>query len=429
MLFTKVFHPLVHLWRSRGFLCALNLDDGIFFASLQEQAIRMSEDIQADLIAAGVITSQEKCHWNPVQRLDWLGITIDLRQFQIEVSTKRITSALNLIDSLLCTNCPSARDRMHIIEKLISMAPVLGCIIQLKTRRLYESINAVFLNISHRFMFTCTEHDELTFWKRSLHVLNVCPLHQSAGAERIVVAGRSSATAAGVAPGQGSVPVSGLSEQVEAANCREAATEFAPKCLIAADASATAAGAIYYDCEGQRHVALTSFDPVEAAQSSTYRELKTILFALQSFSPMLRDRRIVVQTDNKSTVLIINKGSGRPILQTIAEQICDFGVKRACHITPVWVPREQNAEADEASRIVDYDDWGVKSSFFRLCDQKWGPHSIDRFADHRNRKVPWFNSKFYVPGSEAVDLLACHWGGEMNWLCPPLSLIVCMIQT
>uniref|UniRef100_A0A914XGM4 Reverse transcriptase domain-containing protein n=1 Tax=Plectus sambesii TaxID=2011161 RepID=A0A914XGM4_9BILA len=428
MLFTKVFRPLVHLWRSRGYSCALYLDDGIFFAPCYDQARRMSEDIQADLQAAGVITSFEKCRWSPVQRLDWLGITIDLRQFQIEVSTKRITSALNLIDSLLRTNCPSARDRMRITGKLISMAPVLGRIVQLKTRRLYESINDVFPNISRRFMFTCTEHDELMFWKRSLHVLNVCSLHQSAGAERIIVAGGSSATAVGVAPVQGLSMVSGLSEPAEAVNCREAATELAPNCLIAADASATAAGAIYYDCEGRRHVASTSFDAVEAAQSSTYRELKTILFALQSFSPLLRDRRIVVQTDNKGAVSIINKGSGRPVLQTIAEQIYDFGVKRACLITPVWVPREQNAEADEASRIVDYDDWGVKSSFFRICEKRWGPYLIDRFADHRNTKVSRFNSKFYVPGSEAVDALACHWGGEMNWLCPPISLVVQTIQ-
>uniref|UniRef100_A0A914VH83 Reverse transcriptase domain-containing protein n=1 Tax=Plectus sambesii TaxID=2011161 RepID=A0A914VH83_9BILA len=189
MIFTKVFRPLVHLWRSRGYMCALYLDDGIFFASDRDQAISMSEHMQADLRAAGVITSPEKCIWNPVQRLDWLGITIDLHQFQLEVSTKRITSALNLIDSLLCTNCPSARDRMRITGKLISMAAVLGCIVQLKTRRLYEAVNAMFLNIYRRFMFTSTEHDELLFWKRSLHVLNVCSLHQSAGAERIYVAG------------------------------------------------------------------------------------------------------------------------------------------------------------------------------------------------------------------------------------------------
>ena len=81
--------------------------------------------MQADLRVAGVINSLKKCTWNPVQRLDWLGITIDLHQFQLEVSTKWITLALNLIDSLLCANCPYARDCMRITGKLISMASVL----------------------------------------------------------------------------------------------------------------------------------------------------------------------------------------------------------------------------------------------------------------------------------------------------------------
>ena len=51
-----------------------------------------------------------------------------------------------------------------------------------------------------------------------------------------------------------------------------------------------------------------------------------------------------------------------------------------------------------------------------------------RFADHHNVKLPRFNSKHYVPGSEAVDAFASHWGGEMNWLCPPISLIVRTIR-
>uniref|UniRef100_A0A914V7W6 Tyr recombinase domain-containing protein n=1 Tax=Plectus sambesii TaxID=2011161 RepID=A0A914V7W6_9BILA len=388
----------------------------------------MSEHMQVDLRAAGVITSPEKCIWNPVQRLDWLGITIDLHQFQLEVSTKRITSALNLIDSLLCTICPSARDRMRITGKLISMASVLGCIVQLKTRRLYEAINAVFPNIYRRFMFASTEHDELTFWKRSLHALNVCSLHQSAGADRIYVAGGSIATAAGSAPDERRETVSSLRERGEIENYRQAVAASAPMSLIAADASATAAGAVYYDSDGRKHVASTSFNTAEAAQSSTYREVKTILFALESFSPLIKGRRVVIQTDNKGAVAIINKGSGLPVLQSLAERIYNFGVSSGCKIIPVWVPRELNAEADEASRIVDYDNWGVKTSFFRICQHKWGPHSVDRFADHHNAKLPRFNSKYYVPGSEAVDAFACHWGGEMNWLCPPISLIVRTIR-
>ena len=100
-------------------------------------------------------------------------------------------------------------------------------------------------------MLASTEHDELLFWKRSLHALNVCSLHQSAGAERIYVAGVSVATAAGSAPDERLATVSSLRERGEIGNYQELVAASAPVSLIAADASATAAGAVYYDYEGR----------------------------------------------------------------------------------------------------------------------------------------------------------------------------------
>ena len=61
---------------------------------------------------------------------------------------------------------------------------------------------------------------------------------------------------------------------------------------------------------------------------------------------------------------------------------------------------------------------------FADLDKRWGPHTIDRFADTYNRQVPRFNSRFLSPGSEAVDAFTCNWGNETNWWCPPIHLII-----
>uniref|UniRef100_A0A914WRW9 RNase H type-1 domain-containing protein n=1 Tax=Plectus sambesii TaxID=2011161 RepID=A0A914WRW9_9BILA len=254
----------------------------------------------------------------------------------------------------------------------------MGPVVQLKTRRLFESINSAAPRLDMRLPLCLMEQNELRFWLESLHALNDCSLRESAGAERVV----------------------------------------------ACDASASAAGAIYVDRAGHRHVATSVFSPREAAQSSTYRELITVLFALQSFSQFLKGKRVVFQTDNMGVTAIVRKGSGKSNLQAVAEQIYVFCTRNACSLEVVWVPREDNTEADEASRIVDFDDWGVRAKFFEICDKKWGPHTIDRFADHRNTKLPRFNSKFFVPGTEAVEAFACNWAWEMNWLTPPISLII-----
>ena len=60
---------------------------------------------------------------------------------------------------------------------------------------------------------------------------------------------------------------------------------------------------------------------------------------------------------------------------------------------------------------------------FKELDSWWGPHTIDRFADAQNCQLARFNSRYWYPGTEAVDTFTCNWGGENNWWCPPLHLV------
>jgi hypothetical protein len=92
-----------------------------------------------------------------------------------------------------------------------------------------------------------------------------------------------------------------------------------------------------------------------------------------------------------------------------------------------WIPRAQNTTVDKISRIVDLDDWQLSPKLFQILDKKWGPHTIDRFASPYNTQLPRFNSRFYSPGSEAVDAFTLNWHNENNWLCPPVNQIVKVI--
>ena len=80
------------------------------------------------------------------------------------------------------------------------------------------------------------------------------------------------------------------------------------------------------------------------------------------------------------------------------------------------------------SKQQDYDDWQTTKFFFDLLNHKWGPFTVDRFADNENAKVGRFNSKFYCPSSAAVDAFSCSWAGENNYLVPPVSLIPKVLQ-
>ena len=73
-IFTKLFRPLVKLWRSRGFHPVVYLDDGLNIENSLEQAHTASHYTRGDLYAAGFIVAEEKTIWHLVQYIDWLGI-------------------------------------------------------------------------------------------------------------------------------------------------------------------------------------------------------------------------------------------------------------------------------------------------------------------------------------------------------------------
>ena len=53
----------------------------------------------------------------------------------------------------------------------------------------------------------------------------------------------------------------------------------------------------------------------------------------------------------------------------------------------------------------------------------WGPHSVDCFAQVDNTQLPKFYSRFWCPGTAAIDAFTVNWAGDVNWWVPPVSLI------
>ena len=56
-------------------------------------------------------------------------------------------------------------------------------------------------------------------------------------------------------------------------------------------------------------------------QSSTWRELKSVSFALRSFAPVLHNSSVKLYTANKAVAFITDSGSNKPHLNTIAKDI------------------------------------------------------------------------------------------------------------
>ena len=82
-------------------------------------------------------------------------------------------------------------------------------------------------------------------------------------------------------------------------------------------------------------------------------------------------------TDNKGVAAIIKSGSSKVHLHKLAMEIFSLSKEHNVIIDIEWIPRSENVVANYLSKIVDFDDWSVKDSYFRAVDSIWGPFTVD----------------------------------------------------
>ena len=380
-VFTKCLRPLVKFWRSNGIKIVVFLDDGCGKGDSLPMAKENSLFVQSSLSSAGFVANSAKSLWNPTQVLVWLGLNWDLVIGTISIIHRRIYKFIALIDKfLLSAPYVTARDCAVIAGNVMSMSPVLGNLTRLKTRFLYKVIES---RRSWDSRFNIGLHNdclsEIFFWKNNIVSLNTRPI----------------------------LPYN------------------APLLFSYSDASNVACGAFVV---GTNEVSHRMWTACEAAKSSTWRELKAIQFALSAFKALVRGKCVKWHSDSQGAVRVVEIGSPRAEFDSIALDIFYFCRTYNITLIPQWVPRELNACADAISHIVDFDDGYTTPAFFAHLDHLWGPHTVDRFANAANAHLPRFNSRFRVPGTEAVDAFSISWNGENNWLVPPVHCITRAVQ-
>ncbi|CAC5370037.1 unnamed protein product [Mytilus coruscus] len=147
------------------------------------------------------------------------------------------------------------------------------------------------------------------------------------------------------------------------------------------DASNFAAGA-YSACQLDNTVFHKMWTDMEKKQSSTRRELKAIESCLDTLKTKLESKIVKWFTDNQNCVRIIQCGSRKQELHSLAMSIFSICLHRSISIDIQWIPRNLNTEADSISKIFDFDDWGVSTEFFEYLDSVFGLHSCDRLIQH-----------------------------------------------
>ncbi|EFP11202.1 hypothetical protein CRE_30766 [Caenorhabditis remanei] len=383
-LFTKIFRPLVGRWRAAGINIFLYLDDGLILAKTREEAERAVRMVREDLKAAGVCVAEDKSNWVPSAQFTWLGIRGDLSERTVRLTGKRENSLRDQISLLKRSRAPSVLDRQKMCGYLSSLTIVAGHEAIGRQRQMAsvvaEETDGLERAGSIRRQLSEGEISELDFWKEKL---------ESGGMIR------------------------GMEE------------EFEPQWFLFTDASAEGLGAVLKNGSGQTVMRMSELGGTGFQnESSALRELRAVLMAVERMASWKRGA-VLIHTDSQAAVIILRKGSMKRALQSVAERVWE-SLRSIGQAKYIWIPREQNKEADEASRDFDYDDWAVQNWAFEWAQKRWGEVKCDWFADEQNTKTELFFSRLPEPGTLGADVFEnVDKAGSIGlaWWVPPPVLI------
>ena len=213
----------------------------------------------------------------------------------------------------------TARELARVTGKVISLSPVVGNLTRLITRHCYISIETRSCWDNNLFLVYPSEIlRELYFWR----------------------------------------------DNVKNVNCKKLVSYRPSSVVMYSDASNIACGA--YSVEIESKVFHKMFNDFESIQSSTWREMRAIEQALSSFKLQFSGKSLKWYTDNQNCLRIVQAGSMKEPLQSLAYSIFSICTKHSISIDIQWIPRKENTKADYISKMIDHEDWGVTYTFLSL---------------------------------------------------------------
>jgi hypothetical protein len=377
LCFTKFLRPMVQFLREMGLRVVSYVDDFIFF--MKNPDLAQVQKIVDTFEAFGLKINTQKSFLNPSQKLEFLGMILDSKRMLIRAPKSKIRNAIReaqFVKKKLLKGEPITKRNLARFAGLaisISQAVVPA---KLMLRFIYKAMSSTKL-WNNQITPSPELLADLDWWINNLMNWN----------------GKSI-----------------LSKD--------------PEIHLFVDASQSGWGAT---CEG---LEAAGFWPLrDRKRPSNQRELLAVTKAILSFLDLLRGKKVLIHSDNITTVCLINQMAGRTTqLNLINRTLLSLITKNKIELSAIHIPGILNSKADELSRMQDKSDWMLNRAIFLQLDQLFGPHTVDRFATDINAQIPRFNSLRRCPGSEAVNAFTQDWSKDNNWINPPFSLLHLVIN-
>ena len=223
--------------------CYVYLDDGIS-GSRDYISARAASNIQrSDLASAGFVTNEEKSNWEPVQIEEWLGFLINTIRRTFQIPPKKLEKLRSSLELLVNDGHSTYRSLACLAGFNISLSLAVGPIARIFTRQMHYCIHAR-PSWDATFVFSDPLMQELKFWLQNIRAFEGFPLKPTFCADSVLFTD---------------------------------ASEFAFGGYLATLDGVTASG---------------MFPESDLHTSSTFRELKAVLYVLQSYAEKLANQSV-----------------------------------------------------------------------------------------------------------------------------------------
>lgn len=155
-------------------------------------------------------------------------------------------------------------------------------------------------------------------------------------------------------------------------------------------------------------------------------ELKAVLLCLQQFEDHVRNKAVLVLSDNVTAVHYINKQGGTHSrqLNELAVTLLMWCQERAVSLLARHIVGSLNVLADNLSRgTVDPKEWTLAAKVTAEIFRQWGTPQVDLFANRWNFRIPNYVSPCPDPDALSVDALSMPWTGLVGYAYPPGVLL------
>jgi hypothetical protein len=380
-VFTKILKPVVGFLRALGIRMIIYLDDILIVAASDLEAREHAAIACSLLESLGYRINVKKSDLEPKSVIEFLGLQICIPKMMFVLPVKKVTkihdSCLHLF-AANSTNSLVVRDVCKVVGFLVSATPAIHHA-RLHLRHL-QTVIIRTLEKSHQnyeapIFLDMDAMEDLRFWTTNLSDHN----------------------------GQLISPPP-------------------PDAVLFTDASDYGWGAVLGS-----HRTGGRWSLLEKRTSINVRELRAAMLGISAFQTMLQGKSLLLRMDNQTAVAYVNKQGG-----TKSEMMTDqarglFQVTEPLHITlsADYIPGVENTDADWMSRHTkDYSQWKLDPRVFLSLNKRFGPFSIDLFADRHNHQLPKFLSWRPDPKAFATDAFLHDWSSETcNYAFPPFALI------